>query len=133
MQLCRFDESYGLASRVYTVLFAWLCCCQLASRAESVPIKLWKDGAPGTPITKPEDEPILLMYRPSSNPTTTAVVVIPGGGYGGLAMDHEGKQIAEWLNSFGVTAFVLEVSDAWYRAHAPRSDDGRPTGDTNRS
>jgi acetyl esterase/lipase len=82
------------------------------SRAESVPIKLWKDGAPGTPITNLEDEPILLMHRPSSNATTTGVVVIPGGGYGGLAMDHEGKQIAEWLNSFGITAFVLK-----YRMH----------------
>jgi acetyl esterase/lipase len=36
------------------------------------------------------------------------VVVCPGGGYGGLAMDHEGKQIADWLNSLGVAAFVLK-------------------------
>src|SRR4029078_818685 len=43
----------------------------------------------------------------------TAVIVLPGGGYGNLAMDHEGKQIAEWLNSQGITAFVLK-----YRMHA---------------
>jgi acetyl esterase/lipase len=36
------------------------------------------------------------------------VVVCPGGGYQMLAIDHEGKQIAEWLNSMGVTAFVLK-------------------------
>jgi acetyl esterase/lipase len=36
------------------------------------------------------------------------VVVCPGGGYGVLASDHEGKQVAEWLNSLGVSAFVLQ-------------------------
>ncbi|MFO0950813.1 MAG: alpha/beta hydrolase [Isosphaeraceae bacterium] len=36
------------------------------------------------------------------------MVVCPGGGYGHLAMDHEGKQVAEWLNSLGVTAAVLK-------------------------
>jgi acetyl esterase/lipase len=38
----------------------------------------------------------------------TAVVICPGGGYWGLAIQHEGAQIAEWFNSFGVTAFVLK-------------------------
>jgi len=42
----------------------------------------------------------------------TAVVVLPGGGYGGLAMDHEGKQNAQWLNGQGITAFILK-----YRMH----------------
>ena len=37
-----------------------------------------------------------------------AVVVCPGGGYRGLAMDHEGRQIALWLNSQGIAAFVLK-------------------------
>ncbi|MGC8640725.1 MAG: alpha/beta hydrolase, partial [Isosphaeraceae bacterium] len=36
------------------------------------------------------------------------VVVCPGGGYGMLAVDHEGKQVAQWLNSLGVAAFVLK-------------------------
>ena len=36
------------------------------------------------------------------------MVVFPGGGYRNLAMDHEGKQIAEWLNSLGISAFVLK-------------------------
>ncbi len=35
------------------------------------------------------------------------MVICPGGGYGGLA-EHEGKPIAEWLNTLGVTAFVLQ-------------------------
>ena len=32
----------------------------------------------------------------------------PGGGYGNLAMDHEGRQVASWFNAMGVTAFVLK-------------------------
>ena len=53
------------------------------------------------------DKPTLTAYRPEK-PNGTAVVVCPGGGYGALAMDHEGKQVAEFLNGLGVTAFVLK-------------------------
>src|SRR5262245_11445741 len=75
--------------------------------AEPERIPLWASGAPGEPATKPEDEPFLLRSRPAADTDTrTAIVVVPGGGYGHLAMDHEGKQIADWLNSLGVTAFV---------------------------
>ncbi len=53
------------------------------------------------------DKPTLTAYRPEK-PNGTAVVVCPGGGYGFLADDHEGKQVAVWLNRHGVTAFVLK-------------------------
>jgi acetyl esterase/lipase len=39
---------------------------------------------------------------------TAAVIVIPGGGYGFLATNHEGRQVANWLNAMGITAFVLK-------------------------
>ncbi len=83
---------------------------QAGGAAEPITIELWENGAPGTPATKPADEPIVLMTAPAAeaSPTGAAVIVVPGGGYGGLAMDHEGKQIAEWFNSMGVTAFVLK-------------------------
>jgi len=72
-----------------------------------VQIPLWKDGAPGAP-TKPQDEPMLFVHRPAADiATPTAVIVCPGGGYSHLSMEKEGSKIAEWLNSFGVTAFVL--------------------------
>jgi acetyl esterase/lipase len=77
--------------------------------SEPVRIPLWASGAPGEPATKPEDEPVLFVHRPVADVATrTAIVVFPGGGYGHLAMDHEGAQIAAWLNSLGVTAFVLK-------------------------
>ena len=51
-----------------------------------------------------------LYFYPAleAKATGTAVVICPGGAYGGLAIKHEGVQVAKWLNSLGVTAFVLE-------------------------
>ena len=52
---------------------------------------------------------MLFAYRAEpQNAARSAVIVCPGGGYVHLAMDHEGKQIAEWFNNLGVTAFVLQ-------------------------
>jgi acetyl esterase/lipase len=72
-------------------------------------VLLWLDGAPGAVGGEPQDQPSLTVYLPtSSKPGATAVVVCPGGGYGHLAVDHEGKQIARWLNDHGAAAFVLK-------------------------
>jgi len=70
---------------------------------------LWPNGAPGALGSEAVDKPKITVYRaPSATANGAAVVVCPGGGYGVLAADHEGKQVAEWLNSFGVSAFVLQ-------------------------
>jgi len=70
---------------------------------------LWPNGAPGAQGNQDEDKPSLTPYLvPPGSGTGTAVVVCPGGGYQHLAMDHEGDQIARWLNSLGVAAFVLK-------------------------
>ena len=71
------------------------------------PELLWPSGAPGALGTADEDKPSLTPYLAKS-PNGTAVVVCPGGGYQHLAMDHEGVQIAKWLNSLGISAFVLQ-------------------------
>ena len=51
--------------------------------------------------------PTLTVHAPAQ-PNGTAVIVCPGGGFRHLAIDHEGHEVARWLNSFGVTAFVLK-------------------------
>jgi acetyl esterase/lipase len=83
---------------------------------------LWPDGAPDAVGDEDADRPALTTYLPAV-PAGTAVVVCPGGGYRHLAMDHEGKQIAEWLNSLGIAAFVLKyrLGDR-YRHPAPLQD-----------
>ncbi len=72
---------------------------------------LWPGKAPLAVGDTATDKPTLTAYRPEK-PNGTAVVVCPGGGYGGLAMDHEGKQIAEFLTKQGVTAFILKYRTA---------------------
>jgi acetyl esterase/lipase len=53
--------------------------------------------------------PTLTAYLPDkSNATGTAVIIAPGGAFVALAMDIEGKQVAEWLNERGIAAFVLK-------------------------
>jgi acetyl esterase/lipase len=85
---------------------------------------LWPDGAPGALGTNPEDRPKLTIYRaPAAAASGAAVIVCPGGGYRTLASDHEGKQVAEWLNTLGVSAFVLQYRlGPRYRHPAPLQD-----------
>ena len=73
------------------------------------PDLLWPDGAPGALGTADEDQPSLTPHLvPSGRGTGAAVIVCPGGGYQHLSMDKEGEQVAAWLNSIGVAAFVLK-------------------------
>lgn len=66
----------------------------------------------------------MYMYPSlSQNKKGTSVLICPGGGYGGLAAEKEGAEIARWLNSIGVTAFVL-----YYRM--PFGNHGVPLKDT---
>lgn len=72
-------------------------------------VKLWPAGAPGAKGDSEADQPTLSIYLPAAEKAVgTAVIVCPGGGYRNLAVDHEGDQVARWLNSFGVTAFMLK-------------------------
>jgi acetyl esterase/lipase len=88
---------------------------------------LWPDGAPGAKGNQEGDKPTLTIYLPPKEKNTGAAVVIcPGGGYGHLAMDHEGRQITQWLNSLGVAGFILKYrhrnSGAGYGHPAPLQD-----------
>ncbi len=72
-------------------------------------ILLWTAMIPGPASKDPENVPNLtVQLAPKEKANGTAVIVIPGGGYSGRATDHEGKQIAEWLNKRGVSAFILK-------------------------
>jgi acetyl esterase/lipase len=87
-------------------------------------VLLWPQGAPDAVGQRVEDKPSLTIFLPPAEKATGAAVVIcPGGGYGFLAVDHEGKQIGEWLNSIGVAAFMLKYRIApRYHHPAPMQD-----------
>jgi len=70
-------------------------------------IRLWPGDAPGALGTADHDIPVMAWWPATHvKQPTAAMVVCPGGGYGGLA-DHEGSDYARWLNSQGISAFVL--------------------------
>jgi acetyl esterase/lipase len=79
-------------------------------------VLLWPDGAPGALGQRDADQPSLTVYRAPGEGVRAAIVVCPGGGYGGLA-GHEGKDYALWLNARGLHAFVLKyrLGSAGYR------------------
>ncbi len=70
---------------------------------------LWPLGAPGALGEEDKDKPKLILYPVSEKEANGAAVVIcPGGGYGGLAMGHEGHEIAHWFNQQGISAFICD-------------------------
>lgn len=99
-----------------------------ACAANGVSVPLWPNGAPGfealaakpeivTPPSQPGGSthvsgihnPSLLVYLPAKEKATgAAMIVAPGGGHQYLSIDTEGTNVAEWLNSIGVAAFVLK-------------------------
>jgi acetyl esterase/lipase len=95
-----------------------------SSAAEPKTELLWPNGTPGAAGTEDADKPTLAIYLPdAAKANGAAVIVCPGGGYRALAMDHEGRQIADWLNSNGVAAFVLKYRlGPRYRHPAPLQD-----------
>lgn len=86
-----------------------LAAASFSLAQERVP--LWPEGK--TPYALPVDaetgSPSLQLYptKGKEGHTGAAVVICPGGGYGGLAKDHEGHQPAQWFNGQGVSAYVL--------------------------
>jgi acetyl esterase/lipase len=76
--------------------------------AEPAKLPLWPQGAPLAKGTAETDQPWLDVYPADKHQATGAAFVIcPGGGYGGLAANHEGEQIARFFHGLGIHAFVL--------------------------
>ena len=72
------------------------------------------------------DIPTITVYLPPKEKATGASILIcPGGGYGFLATEHEGKDVAEWLNSLGVAGVVLKYRIAPKYKHPAPLDDAR--------
>ena len=98
----------------------------LVNGAPQATMVLWPGGAPGAAGKEPGDIPTLTPYLPAKEKATgAAIIVCPGGGYQHLA-DHEGRPVAEWLNSIGITAFVLKYRlGPRYHHPAPLQDAAR--------
>ncbi len=88
-----------------------------ASAVTATPVPLWVT-APGSLGNRPQDIPTITPFLPSAGTAELrpAMVICPGGGYGGLA-DHEGRNYALFLNQQGIACFVLKyrLGSAGYR------------------
>lgn len=108
------------------VILMTLTTQSVYSAEPSLPIAIWPNAAPGEKggigpeaevVRKDErkttritniSSPTLTLFRPTSEKNTGAAVVIcPGGGYSYVVADKEGSEVAEWLNTIGVTGVVL--------------------------
>ncbi len=91
-----------------TVLAALVWGCSSSWVAAAEPVRLWEGDAPGALGQADHDIPTLTPFLSAADKASgTAIIVCPGGGYGGLA-PHEGEGYAKWLADNGVSAFVLK-------------------------
>jgi len=71
------------------------------------------------------DKPDLTLYIASQNKVPTGIIVCPGGGYVHLAMSYEGTDVAKWLNTMGISAFVLKYRLGPKYHHPAELDDAQ--------
>lgn len=91
------------------VLFFVLLACFAVTSSAQTAMPLWPDGAPNAIGKEPQDIPTITPFlAPKETATGAAVLVLPGGGYTRLSDVKEGGDIAKWLNSLGISAFVLK-------------------------
>ncbi len=110
--------------RTVVLLFLLTALLNNQSAGQPITVKVWPHGAPGEirnaayredtvytekhePRIRHVTDPELYVYLPKERPCA-AVVICPGGGYGRLAMDHEGHDVEKWLNSIGVAGIILK-------------------------
>ena len=107
------------------LLLSFMSLIQTAG-AQPLNLKLWPDGIPGsisgsdykevstvengiiTRWIKVTDPSLTVFLPPKEKATGTAVLICPGGGYGALAFNHEGNDIALWLNDNGIAGIILK-------------------------
>lgn len=111
--------------RVLIMLVVILCplCTRAADGSSAKPetMSLWNGPAPIGDGTTEDVNVRVTLHRPAK-PNGTAIVICPGGGYGGLVTGGEGHGIAKWLNGHGITGLVLEYRLPRGRSYVPLLD-----------
>ncbi len=105
----------------------------MLSAQKSIELPLWPDKAPnsngltGTEQNRNNDwisnvtAPTLTVF-PASHPNGMAIIMCPGGGYAGLAMNHEGLNMASWFNTLGITYAIVKYRMPNGHNEVPLSD-----------
>ena len=121
-----------MKTNIYLILFFMIFVQYTKSQTV---MKLWPNGTPGEVVCpKPEEtfegrrvryvsEPTLTVYLPEKSINTgVAVIICPGGGYGMEAMDHEGYEVGEFLQSKGIAGIVLKYRLPYGHSEIPLQD-----------
>ncbi|MGB7168452.1 MAG: alpha/beta hydrolase [Acidobacteriaceae bacterium] len=124
MRLRRFLSVSGLVL-MGGFLLSWAHASAPLPPGMPQPIYLWPNGAPGALGQGEADIPRMYPFLPKTRSTSTAVLVIPGGGYEHVAIGYEGVQVAGWLNAQGIPAFVLDYRVKPYHYPAEIEDGQR--------
>jgi len=104
------------------LIFAFVATTLTTQAADPFEVNVWQ-GKPRVKSADANDTAKIYVYLPDKAIATgRAVVICPGGGYEHLAMDHEGKQIAEWLNQLGIAGIVLKYRMPHGKLEVPISD-----------
>lgn len=101
-------------------LLALLAFVSSAYAAETLP--LWNGDAPEGDGKFSDSSKAKLTVHLPENPNGAALVICPGGGYGGLVTKGEGHGIAAWLNAHGIAGIVLEYRLPAGRPYVPLLD-----------
>lgn len=119
-------------NKIFSIFFL-LSTFMLSAANPPVIIDLWPDGAPNdngiaadaeadsNQFVTSVSKPVLYVY-PAQDPNGTAIVMLPGGAYAGVAMYHEGSDMADWFNTMGITYAVLKYRMPNGHADVPMSD-----------
>jgi acetyl esterase/lipase len=109
------------------LLAALLVTTMSLGAAEPIVVSIWTGPAPiGAGKSEPAEVRMTVHLAEPSQANGAAVVICPGGGYGGLVVEGEGHGIARWLKEHGIAGLVLE-----YRL--PRGNYHRPMLDAQRA
>lgn len=84
-------------------------------------VELWPEGAPYAAGNEIEDRPAFTAYLVEGEKPAAAMIICPGGSYAKRA-PFEGEPVAQWLNTLGISAFVLDYRVAPYKHPAPLAD-----------
>ena len=93
----------------YLIFALMFFALMIQANAQTAPIVLWENGAPNAVGKEPSDIPTITPFpAPKETANGAAVLVCPGGGYARLSDVKEGADVAKWLNTLGISAFVLK-------------------------
>ena len=103
-----FRPTSFLAATIVVVIAAWAPIALSGESPDAAKLPLWSGQAPVGEGKSEAANAFITVHPASDKPNGAAMVICPGGGYGGLVVGPEGHGIARWLNQHGIAGIVLE-------------------------